>query len=458
MNELLKDNSVHFFWINLIVLVLFILISKMDLFTTIRLFRIRDFNWKMYVLNIFTIILPFVPLLTDWLLHGYLSRYIGRLWFVYSSILFYVYLIIYLGLVRKHKILHRPFYNTFVKKRLSLPTLSLYLSVIMVVYPIYSDLYLQQNPDLIFKLTSNNARNYFVDSMKTSLKVGIDLDIENNSEDLYEVILETFYHSYVPEGRGMSFDTNSAEECELNQIGHCFVFPHNIENVNILNDELFFPNLYDMPINLNQSTIIIDTNKFTHCKSQTNETKTFGVTSGLSYLGNYVRDPTIAGIQFEFPIYWYCRISIRVKEEIKYKFIVFGHIVHQPYILQGKHIAFATFGNYNEMIGIHDIYQYYGKPRMLNKKIFVCKYQPLQENSISKCFKMTNWITAITHHNDNILIGTDNISDLVDCYSSIMQDNLRSKNFYLGQLSKFEADTNISLMVSDHLPLNWKTR
>ncbi len=456
MSEWLKDNSVYFFWTNLMILILFLGLSITDLFTTIRLFRIRDFNWKTKVLNAITVILPFLPILTDWLLHGYLSRYIDRIWFVYFSLLFYVYLVVYLILVRRNIVFHRPFFNSFVKQRISLPTLSLYLSVIIVMYPIYSDLFLQQNPDIIFKLTSSTARNYFIDSTRTTLKAEIDLVIENKSNELYEVILETYYHSYVPVGLGFSYDSNSAEECELNQIGHCYVFPNNNESVNILKADLFFPNLFDMPINLNQSRIIIDTNKFPQCKVQTNASKTFGITSGLSRLGNYVRDPSMEGIQFEFPIYWYCRITIRVNDEAKFRFIIFGHIVHQPYILQSKNIAFATFGNYNEMTGIHTIYQYYGEPRILNKKIFVSKYQPLLENSITKCFEMTNWMTRITTHNDNILIGTQGAHDMVDCYSSIMLDNPITQDFYMNQLIKFNTDTNSRLIISDHIPMNWK--
>lgn len=458
MFKFLEINSEYIFWFNVFLLIFFLLLKSKEIIYTFRFFKKVGFKPKEFFTNLLKLLFPFIPLAADSLSQGYFSRYVDKSFFIYMSVIFYLFLIIYLIINIKSKKIRRPFFNTFVIKKKSFDKFVIYFFIIMIFYPLFADLYIRQTPNIFMKIISKNANHFFLDSTKENLDVFYELEVRNNSAEVYDIYITTYYSTFISEVTTAGIDDTSYYDppCCNSFNKRAYVFPNSVTSLELLKIDVFLPNLYNFPINLNSSKVVTSKTICDSCDVKVKDSPFMGLTSGITHIADFVRrDFNIMSHALQFPLYWRSKIMLENKGIIKYIFYCFGYISHQPYILDNTKNAFAITGNYVEFVGLRSNYEYFKVVKTLDEKIWSCIFLAPDKNSLSNCYNLTDCYIFQNLNNNKILLENTSKTVFFYTYLSSPLDNKDLEKYIKSQYSKYLSDSNRLIIVPNYDTYRW---
>ncbi|MBX7045983.1 MAG: hypothetical protein K1X86_09110 [Ignavibacteria bacterium] len=462
MIDFLVIHLEYFFWLNVILVSVIIFLFRKIIITKFYIFK-KDKKLKDILLFVFKILLLFIPILFDWLSNGILSKWINKSIYLYISIIFYFFLIIFFFLSKKTQ---KPFKKAKIKyprSKLVFDKILFYLSLIIIVYPISADLYIKQQPEVFFKIISNNANRFFVDTTKQNMNIELNLEIYNNSEDVMEVFTTTEISPFMGDLWSKNFDDSIQYKppCGFTIPTRTTCFPKSKVEYELINDSLFLPNLFDFPINLNFSEISIDKSSLESCNSEdTVKGPIMAFDDGEFSLGNYYKRKKDLSLEtLEICIFWRSRIRIEYSNGKKFTFCFHGQISHQPYVLDNGITAFAVTGNFLEAIFMSQDYLFYNVPKELEKKIYSVAFVNPQKNSFSNRVKLSEgMLGGETPNKDKIIVDKSKDQVFYHYNTSLPLRNDDWIKYYEKQYYIYSTDTNKSISFPFRKKFMWYRR
>jgi len=458
----LIDNLEYLFWINCLIVISFMIAKRVLIFQYLKNFKNKLKN-KEGIIIITKILIIFIPLFADFLSDGFLSRWVEKSTYLLMCFMFYIFIFCYIIFNLRKKIPFKKELQYKFPKVKNLFNYSLsYVLTIMIVYPIFVDLYVKQQPNIFFKITSNNAKNFFVDSTKMSLNFDCNMEILNSSKETYEVYVITSYSTFISEIFNFEFNDSLKYSYPCgNTVSYTGVaFPNNVTFLPLLNKEVFLPNLYNFPVNLNSSNIVSKNNLYEECKTIGPQAISF-IDEGVLIIGDYKSksfSPPFPNV-LEFPLYWKSKVIFESNGKKKYTFIFGGYLSHRPSVLDNSRNAFAMVGNFNEAIVMSRNFQFYESNKMLDSKIYSIVYTKPFENFFSENVNlMENRMGGSDVKNNRIMINNSSDEIFWNANTSFFKRNKNDDfNYFLtDQFDKYMSDTTKFIEIEGRVPFKWR--
>lgn len=460
MIDYLEYNIDYLIWFNLLLLLLLSFLYRYQILNGIKKAKIlfktknkRDIFF--FVLKLCFLLIPFV---IDWVFKIFIGPYVTKLLYICITIGFFCILILYLLFNLKN--IYQKSTNFYKKKYGSLTfidKLLIGILLILILFPIISDFFVKNNHEIYLKIYSKNVDSFFVDSTQNFLNASYDLEVKNNSNLTFDVRIITLGSSIY--GELISFNVNDTDfnkPCCIKVPSFATVYPNDKVVINIFNKKISIPNLYNSPINLNSSRIVFDQQLFDICSTK-NSINSFGVAFDLGRIAEYdLKDFEMGSHVLEFPFYWGSYILFSNKNEIVYKYYIFGHISHKPIVAFKNENAFATSGVFSELIGINNTYEYYGVNKNMIDKMFSGEFRPIPNNKFGSMYELFDWSVHSSQRTDNYVFNQFDYSELFYNNSYIFKNNPDFSKYIENQYSKFVLDTTNYIQYENRTNFNWK--